>query len=608
MSSILPIQRPRTPSDSYRSSDSPLSPNSESRDRHGSLRRRPSFSFLRRSKSREPVPRNVSTSTARSPSGGSLSGRKLSKKKLVLAREQEMRQENIPPFPPKIPDIIPHTQTMQTFGGENYRPDSLAIMSGKSEDTKPGRTFSYSSRETPGLAVTRNIPIPPMPTKYSGGRSPVDPYARTESMTHRGRYSYASSAVSTVDGPRRLRRRKDPIPFNVLVVGARNSGKTSLLNFLRTSLAQSPPKQRPSVVDATYAPPIAPSTVGYPNFTSHYLETSIGTERVGVTLWDSQGLERNVADLQMREISSFVESKFEDTFTEENKVARTPGFRDTHIHCVLLVLDPARLDANIAAVKKAEVAGGIKMNGNSFSAQRLAGASGGLDENLDLQVMRVLKGKTTVVPVIAKADTITAAHMAYLKQAVWGSIQRAKLDDYDTIGLGENAEDESSDEEEQINRKTRRPIEDGKLSVTSHLDSPSNSDASSSSSSFNVVNAPKRGGNRHSRTPSSPVPIPIKPQDPAETPYLPLSVISPDLYEPDVPGRKFPWGFADPFNAEHCDFIRLKDMLFTEWRGDLREASREVGYEGWRSSRLNRQSARGESRGQPRVGQMGYAR
>lgn len=391
------------------------------------------------------------------------------------------------------------------------------------------------------------------------------------------------------------------------MVGARNSGKTSLLNFLRSSLAQSPQKQRPSVVDATYDVRTAPSTVGYPNFTAHYLETGIGTEQVGVTLWDSQGLERNVADLQMREISSFVESKFEDTFTEENKIARTPGFRDTHIHCVLLVLDPARLDANIAAVKKAEAAGGIIVNGNSFAIQRLVGASGGLDENLDLQVMRILKGKTTVVPVIAKADTITVAHMAYLKQAVWGSIKRAKLDNYDTIGLGENAEDESSDDE-QVDRKTGPLIEDSKLSNTSHLDSPSDSDASSSSSGFDVGKPRKRRGNRYSRTPSSLVPIAIKAQGPAETPYLPLAVISPDLYEPDVRGRKFPWGFADPYNVEHCDFVRLKDMLFSEWRGDLREASREVGYEGWRSARLNRQSARGEPRSPPRIGQMGYAR
>lgn len=100
MASAPPTQRPRTPSDSQLSDGLPLSPDSGSKDRHGSLRRRPSFSFLRRSKSREGASRTVSQEGARrSSSGGSLSGRKLSKKKLVLEREREMRQENIPPFP-----------------------------------------------------------------------------------------------------------------------------------------------------------------------------------------------------------------------------------------------------------------------------------------------------------------------------------------------------------------------------------------------------------------------------------------------------------------------------------------------------------------------------
>jgi septin family protein len=74
--------------------------------------------------------------------------------------------------------------------------------------------------------------------------------------------------------------------------------------------------------------------------------------------------------------------------------------------------------------------------------------------------------------------------------------------------------------------------------------------------------------------------------DGAEVPYLPLSIISPDIYEPGVIGRKFPWGFADPMDIEHCDFVRLKDAVFSEWRGELREASRELWYEGWRTSRL----------------------
>ncbi|KAL8703977.1 MAG: hypothetical protein Q9201_002847 [Fulgogasparrea decipioides] len=609
MASSLPIQRPRTPSDSYLPGEATLSPNSDSKDRHGSLRRRPSFSFLRRSKSRERVSRTVSGGTAKNFSGGSTPGRKLSKKQRVVQREQEMRQENIPPQPPRIPDI-PRIHMLRTFGGEDHRPDSVAIMSGNARESGTGgRSYPLASTEIPGLALTHNVPVPPIPAELHGGGSPVSPYARADSITHRGRYSYASSMASTINGPRRLRRRKDPTPFNVLVVGARNSGKSSFLHFLRTSLASAPQKQRHQSQGDGYDVRAAPSNVGYPNFTPDYLETEIGTDRIGVTLWDSHGLERNIVDLQLREISSFVESKFEDTFTEENRVARTPGFRDTHIHCVFLVLDPARLDAKIAAAKKAEAISGAKINGNSSAVHRPASTSGGLDENLDLQVMRVLKGKTTVIPVIAKADTITTAHMAHLKRTVWDSIKRANLDDYATIGLGENVEEESS-EDEPVVRKGQPPVEDRQLSDTSHLDSPSNSEGSFSSSDFDLGKTDKRPAIRHSRTPSSPNPVPIRPraQAPVETPYLPLSIISPDLYEPAVRGRRFPWGFADPYNAEHCDFVRLKDMIFSEWRGDLREASREAGYEGWRTSRLNRQSARGEPRSPPRSSHMGYAR
>ena len=47
----------------------------------------------------------------------------------------------------------------------------------------------------------------------AGSINSADPYGRTESMTHRGRYSYASSAASTVNSPRRVRRRKDPTSY-----------------------------------------------------------------------------------------------------------------------------------------------------------------------------------------------------------------------------------------------------------------------------------------------------------------------------------------------------------------------------------------------------------
>ncbi len=304
------------------------------------------------------------------------------------------------------------------------------------------------------------------------------------------------------------------------------------------------------------------------------METEIDGERIGLTLWDSEGLEKNVVDLQLREMSSFLESKFEETFTEEQKVVRAPGVQDTHIHCAFLLLDPLRLDRNIAAAK-ASSASGYGSNGKYSSAPRVIG---GLDEDLDLQVLRTLQGKTTVVPVISKADTITTMHMTYLKKTVWDSLRKANLDPLEALGL----DDFEPDSPRNPNRiEEGDEDEDSDEGKTSGDDLPIQSPEPTPSPNSKRLSSGSVRRHRHG-----------EPEAEAETPYLPLSIISPDLYEPGVIGRKFPWGFADPMNEEHCDFVRLKDAVFSEWRGELREASRELWYEGWRTSRLKHRDTR----------------
>ena len=371
----------------------------------------------------------------------------------------------------------------------------------------------------------------------------------------------------------------------MLVVGARNSGKTSFLEFLKTSLARPERKQRAQARD-DYQDYQAPFASISDNFKSQYLETEIEGERIGLTLWDSEGLDKGMVDLQLREMSAFLESKFEDTFTEEMKVVRSTGVRDTHIHCVFLMLDPSRLDMIIAAAKKTKNTNGTPVVGKSFIYPPSPISSSTLDEDLDLQVMRTLEGKTTVVPVISKADTITTAHMTHLKRVVCDSLREANLDPLEALsvndGTGNAGQDGNShlderDEDNVIPPNTqdtdkRRPIHYRNISATSHFDSAS----SSSSSSPDRENI----------------------QAVATTPYLPLSTISPDLYEPQIIGRKFPWGFADPYNAEHCDFTRLKEAVFKEWRGEMRQASRELWYERWRTTRLNeREKSKGRVAG-----------
>ncbi|KAF2747471.1 hypothetical protein M011DRAFT_443271 [Sporormia fimetaria CBS 119925] len=529
--------------------------------------RRSSFNFLRRKSSSE------TRNGHRSVSGG-----KMSKKAKALAQEEALRKQReaamLPKLPPQLPSHSPLPR-IDNFGGgiDDGRPDSVAIIS--------NRAGSYNlprpSAEYRG-APAHSGPAPPLPANAASFMD-YDPYPASESMTNRGRYSYASSAVSAaVNNPRRVRRRKDPTPFNILVLGSKSCGKTSFIELLRTALAL-PAKKRAH----TPSPPVTAAVD--PSFTSEYIESEFDGERIGVTLWDSEGLEKSIVDFQLPLITKFLESKFEDTFTEEQKVIRAPGVRDTHIHCVFLILDPARLDANLAAVRKKGAESGI---------------TGGLDDNLDLNVLRGLQGKTTVIPVISKADTITTAHMRFLKKTVWETIKRARLDPLEALHLVDEEVSESEDEDVFDERDEDAYVNSDSEKATEQAGNPSkprtsSSDADtnpslSSSPSGSPTTSPNPKRKSHARKPSA---MSISMQSSSESePYLPLSIISPDPYDPSVVGRKFPWGFADPYNPDHCDFVRLRESVFSEWRGELREASREQWYEGWRTNRLQRGPSR----------------
>lgn len=309
-------------------------------------------------------------------------------------------------------------------------------------------------------------------------------------------------------------------------------------------------------------------------FEPSYVETDIEGERVGVTLWDSQGLEKSIIDLQLRDLAAFVESKFEETFNQESRVVRTPGVKDTHIHCVLLLLDPARLDSTMRSTEHS-------------STKKSTGAE---DEALDLDVIRALESKTTVIPVIAKADTLTAAHMAHLKRLVWSKVKHAKLDPLEALSLDDEDEDDSPDSEahesdfssseSELHQAARSPPH--KVTEDTNVE-----DSDTMGSVFPPVRKSSRAmlGPVSSKRADSCTPAP-------EELFLPLSILSPDSHtSPGALTRIFPWGEADPCNPAHCDYIRLRECVFGDWRSDLRLTSREKWYENWRTSRLKRNPA-----------------
>ena len=188
---MVSSSRPRTPSAGSSPPANKLTAVPESGKQQPVVRRSSLGVLLRRSKSTE------------------LKG---SKKQQAAAREQELERQRreaaaIPKSPPRLPDLYNGAAPPQLPYSED-RSESVGSVAGQNKyqsrgSMEPGRSST----------ATGSVPIPPIPSNGSRYGEWVDPYARTESMTHRGRYSYASSAVSTINSPRRVRRRKDPTPF-----------------------------------------------------------------------------------------------------------------------------------------------------------------------------------------------------------------------------------------------------------------------------------------------------------------------------------------------------------------------------------------------------------
>lgn len=178
--------RPRTPSGGAAPQDKlPAIPESKINQSRQEPRRSSFGLLLRRSKSGE-----------------------LSKKQQAAREQERQREAAIPKSPPKLPVLYNGAAPIQiqSFGGED-RPDPASTVSSRTDN---GRYSMDPDRSASGMS---SIPMPPIPANGFRKNDNVDPYARTESMTHRGRYSYASSAISSINSPRRVRRRKDPTPF-----------------------------------------------------------------------------------------------------------------------------------------------------------------------------------------------------------------------------------------------------------------------------------------------------------------------------------------------------------------------------------------------------------
>lgn len=53
-----------------------------------------------------------------------------------------------------------------------------------------------------------------------------------------------------------------------------------------------------------------------------------------------------------------------------------------------------------------------------------------------------------------------------------------------------------------------------------------------------------------------------------------------------VRGRSYPWGTVEVDDEDHCDFVKLRQMLIRTHMEELKEQTNDVLYEKYRSEKL----------------------
>ncbi|CAF4522449.1 unnamed protein product, partial [Rotaria sp. Silwood2] len=198
-----------------------------------------------------------------------------------------------------------------------------------------------------------------------------------------------SSNVGFVSLPDQVHRRavKKGFEFNLMVVGQSGLGKSTFINTLfQTEL---------------YGQDF-PSTVHRKKKTVSIDSSSIILKEKGVqlrlTIVDTPGFGDAVDNSNCwQPIIDYIDSKYEEYLNAESRVIRKSHITDNRVHCCLYFITPT---------------------GHSLQA-------------LDIEFMKRLHDRVNIIPVIAKADTLTSEELRLFKKSIMQDITNEKMKLYE---------------------------------------------------------------------------------------------------------------------------------------------------------------------------------
>ncbi|MBN3300390.1 neuronal-specific septin-3 [Amia ocellicauda] len=286
--------------------------------------------------------------------------------------------------------------------------------------------------------------------------------------------------IDTIIEQMRRKTMKTGFDFNIMVVGHSGLGKSTLVNTLfksqvsRRGMGWSREDKIPRTVEIRSV--------------SHVIEE--GGVKMKLTVIDTPGFGDQINNDNCWEpISQYVSEQYEKFLREEVNIARKKRIPDTRVHCCLYFISPT---------------------GHSLRP-------------LDMEFMRHLSRVVNIIPVIAKADTLTPEEKSEFKQRVRKELDGAGIEFYPQKEFDDDLEDKTE------NDKIRELMP------------------------FAVVGSDKEYQVNGKR----------------------------------VLGRKTPWGVVEVENPGHCEFAQLRDFLIRSHLQDLKEVTHNIHYESYRAKRLN---------------------
>ena len=239
-----------------------------------------------------------------------------------------------------------------------------------------------------------------------------------------------------------------------------------------------------------------------------YMELDEKGVKLRLTVVDTPGFNDAVDSNQCwKPIEDYIDNTFEQYFKDECGLNRK-NIQDHRVHCCLYFISP--------------YGRGLRQ--------------------VDVEVLRRLHTKVNIVPIIAKADTMTSGEMREFKERVMNDLERHNIEIYTMPQCDSDDDDDVRVQEQGIR----------------------------SSIPFCVIGSncviEEAGGKR-------------------------------------VRGRQYPWGVVGVENPAHCDFNNLRVFLLGTHMQDLKDITKDVHYENYRAKYITeRMSKRGGNKEQGNSG------